>query len=257
MTATMLDTHPATTAAHRSSPIPIVRLTGVELRKLADTRAGLWLLIVIVLASVGTGLIQLFAGSDDSQSFMSYFMFAQLPAGVLLPVLGIMSMTSEWSQRTALTTFTLVPQRGRVLAAKLLAAAVIAVLAAASTFVFAAAFNLISSGSWSIGWALIAQCFLLQVLFVLMGTAFGGLLMNTALAIVGFFALPMVWTILGSVISSLEKVSGWLDINTTTTPLADHALTAGEWSRLAVSSAVWVLVPLVAGAVRMLRREVN
>ncbi|MEV7624704.1 ABC transporter permease [Actinoplanes sp. NPDC089786] len=251
-----------TAPAHRVAPIPIGRLIGVELRKLADTRAGMWLLIIIGLASVATGLIQLFATPDDSQTFAAYFGFAQLPAGILLPVLGILSMTSEWSQRTALTTFTLVPQRGRVLAAKLLAAAAIAVVAAACTVAFAAVFNLIGSGlggdgSWSIGWQVVAQCVLMQVLYVLMGSAFGALLMNTPVAIVGFFALPMVWTILGSVITSLQKASAWLDINTTTGPLTEHALTGGEWSRLGVSAAVWVLVPLVAGAFRMLRREVS
>ena len=35
-----------------------------------------------------------------------------VPPTVLLPVLGILSMTGEWSQRTALTTFTLVPAWG-------------------------------------------------------------------------------------------------------------------------------------------------
>jgi ABC-2 type transport system permease protein len=261
---TALDTRPSVDAppAHRSAPVPIGRLTGVELRKLSDTRAGMWLLIVIALASVATGLIQLFASNDADQTFQQFATFAQLPAGILLPVLGILSMTSEWSQRTALTTFTLVPQRGRVLTAKLLANVVIALVAAATTFAFAAVFNLIATGmggdgSWSIGWQLVAQCVLLQVLFVLMGAAFGGLLMNTPLAIVGFFALPMVWTILGAAISSLQKAASWLDINTTTGPLADHALTSGEWSKLGVSAAVWVVVPLVAGAARMLRREVS
>jgi hypothetical protein len=31
----------------------------------------------------------------------------------------------------------------------------------------------------------------------------------------------------------------------------------GQWARLGVSVAVWVLVPLVAGTVRVLRREVS
>ena len=43
-------------------------------------------------------------------------------AAFLLPVLGILAMTSEWSQRTALTTFTLSPRRIPVLLAKLVAA---------------------------------------------------------------------------------------------------------------------------------------
>ena len=44
------------------------------------------------------------------------------PQGFLLPVLGILLVTSEWTQRTALVSFTLMPVRGRVLVAKVLAA---------------------------------------------------------------------------------------------------------------------------------------
>jgi hypothetical protein len=94
-------------------------------------------------------------------------------------------------------------------------------------------------------------------MYVLMGSAFGALLMNSPLAIVTFFALPMVWTILGETIRSLRTAAGWLDINTTTGPLTDGAMTGGQWARLGVSAAVWVLVPLIAGTVRMLRREVS
>lgn len=268
MTAVQTPPRPAGTGsaaadeALRAPSVPLPRLVLVELRKLADTRSGMWLLIVIALASVATGLILLFAGADEEQTFSAFFTFAQLPAGVLLPVLGILSMTSEWSQRTALTTFTLVPQRGRVITAKLAAAAVIAVLAASSAFAFAAVFNLIAAagggdGSWSITWQLVLQCVALQVLFVLMGSAFGGLLMNSPLAIVTFFALPMVWTILGETVRSLKTAAGWLDINLTTAPLTEGTMSAGQWGRLGVSAAVWVLLPLVLGTVRVLRREVS
>ena len=41
----------------------------------------------------------------------------------LLPVVGILLVSSEWSQRTAQVSFTLVPRRPRVIAAKMLAGA--------------------------------------------------------------------------------------------------------------------------------------
>jgi hypothetical protein len=47
--------------------------------------------------------------------------WAALGLSRLLPIALMLTMTSEWSQRTALTTFTLEPRRGRVLAAKLTA----------------------------------------------------------------------------------------------------------------------------------------
>src|SRR6188508_1493326 len=81
--------------------IPMSRLTQVELRKLADTRSGLWLLIVIGLAAAGTAAILLLAAPAEEQTFAGLLSFGLVPAAVLLPVLGILSMTSEWSQRTA------------------------------------------------------------------------------------------------------------------------------------------------------------
>ena len=57
---------------------------------------------------------------------------AVAPASILLPIVGILLVTSEWSQRTALITFALVPDRGRVLAAKLLASVVLSLVALAS-----------------------------------------------------------------------------------------------------------------------------
>ena len=47
---------------------------------------------------------------------------ALAPVDMILPAIGILAMTSEWTQRTALTTFTLSPRRIPVLFAKLLAA---------------------------------------------------------------------------------------------------------------------------------------
>ncbi len=48
---------------------------------------------------------------------------------MILPIIGILLVSSEWSQRTAVITFTLVPQRTRVLAAKVLAGVVVAIAA--------------------------------------------------------------------------------------------------------------------------------
>ncbi|MCM4079632.1 ABC transporter permease [Paractinoplanes hotanensis] len=262
MTAVLENTHTPSVRAESSRTVPLSRLTVVELRKLADTRAGLWLLIVIGLATVGTSAIMLGWSPDAEQTFEGFFSFGLLPSAVLLPVLGILSMTAEWSQRTALTTFTLVPARERVIVAKLAAGVIIAVASTVATLVLAAAANLLGAalgadGGWDIAGSLIWQGLAVQIIFVLMGLGFGALLLNSPLAIVGFFALPMVWTILGSTIKALGTAAEWLDINTTTTAMSEAGMTGGEWARVGVSAAVWVLVPLVIGVWRVLRREVS
>ncbi|MCY1144566.1 ABC transporter permease [Actinoplanes sp. Pm04-4] len=262
MTAVLTETQVPSVRSESSRPVPLTRLTLVELRKLADTRAGLWLLIVIGLATVGTSAIMLGWAPDAEQTFEGFFGFGLLPSAVLLPVLGILSMTAEWSQRTALTTFTLVPARERVIAAKLAAGVIIAIASTVATLALAAAANLLggalgADAGWDIAGSLIWQGLAMQVLYVLMGLGFGALLLNSPLAIVGFFALPMVWTILGSTIKALATASEWIDINTTTTAMGEANMTGGEWARVGVSAAIWVLVPLVLGIWRVLRREVS
>lgn len=250
------------TRAPERDTVPLVRLTLVELRKLADTRAGFWLLLIIGFATVGTSAILLGWAPDAEQTYAEFFTFGLLPSAVLLPVLGILSVTSEWSQRTALTTFTLVPARARVMVAKILAGTLIAIAATATTAALAAVANVIAGAlggdaTWALDSSLVWQSLLLQVILVLMGIGFGALLLNTPLAIVIYFALPTVWSILSGVIAKLRDVAEWLDLNVTSQALSTPDATGGEYARLAVSTAVWVVLPLVIGFVRVLRREVS
>ena len=242
--------------------IPMARLTLVELRKLADTRSGLWLLIVIALAAAATAVIMIAAAPAEEQTFAGLLSFGLFPASVLLPVLGILSMTSEWSQRTALTTFTLSPARWRVIVAKLIAAVLIAIATTAAAAALSAVGNLVAigtggDGSWHIDAALVGQLLVNQVVFVLMGSAFGALLMNSPLAIVLFLVIPTLWTALGEMVSWLRTAAGWVDINLTSVPLSEPGMTGEQWTRFGVAALVWVVLPLVLGTVRVLRREVS
>ena len=59
--------------------------------------------------------------------------YTQTPQKILLPVLGILAITSEWSQRTGLVTFTLAPNRGRVLLAKVTATVILGLVVIAAS----------------------------------------------------------------------------------------------------------------------------
>ena len=50
---------------------------------------------------------------------------------VILPMIAMLSVTSEWSQRSGLTTFTLMPHRGRVITAKALGTVLVGVVSMA------------------------------------------------------------------------------------------------------------------------------
>lgn len=238
------------------------RLTLVELRKMADTRAGRWLLASVGLIVLTLVTVRVFAGSADDRNVENFLAFATGGVSVLLPVLGILAVTSEWGQRTALTTFALVPRRSRVITAKLLAALVITVMSVAATIVVALAGNLAAEllnrgGGWELGLDSVLYAFLFQLINMLMGIAFGALLLASGLAIVLYFVIPTVWSVLGSTITALKDAAGWLDLSTTTEPLLTSSMAGEDWARLAVSAAVWVLLPLAAGLIRVLRAEIK
>ncbi|RIV36804.1 ABC transporter permease [Micromonospora radicis] len=246
-------------AQHRPS---LARLTGVELRKLVDTRAGRWLLFTIGLVTAGIATLQLLYAPDAEQTFVNFFLPSLLPVGLLLPVLGILSITSEWSQRTALTTFALVPRRERVIIAKLATLVVAALASLLASFAVAAVATLVAgatggAGSWRIEGTLILHATVFQVANVLLGAGFGLLLLNTPLAIVTYLVLPNAWAIVGELVRPLRRAAEWLDVGRTMEPLFTPEITAGQWGRLGVSLLVWLVVPLLAGLVRTMRREVT
>lgn len=241
------------------SQIPFRRLLRVEWRKSTDTRAARWLLLTVALLTVGAAVIPVAMPNGVEQSLTGYAWFAALGLSILLPVISILTLTSEWSQRTVLVTFTQEPRRARVMTAKLLCGLGLGMAGAAFGYVVTAAALGISDVlgrdvSWRLGWAPVvgfAACVLLNSL---MGMAFGALLHNTAAAIVLFYVLPTAWTVVA--IGALERLGEWLDTSQT----FGWVLTGdwdGHWGPILTSTAVWVVLPLVIGLARTVRREVK
>ncbi|WP_083282966.1 ABC transporter permease subunit [Humibacillus sp. DSM 29435] len=242
--------------------IPFSRLTRVELRKQLDTRAGRWLIIAIGLV-IGAALAINFFTDGGEHSFEDYLSATMLPTAIILPVIGILAVTSEWSQRTGLVTFALEPRRTRVAMAKLVSALLIGVAAFVLAFALAALVHQAAitfrgiDGDWSVGGLVVLGAGLYVLLGLMQGVAFGALFRNTPAAIVVYFVLPTVWGILGGLISWLDTPSKWLDMNRTMQPLFGGDLTGEQWAQLGTSVAVWVVLPLVVGIALLRRAEVK
>lgn len=178
-------------------------------------------------------------------------------------MLAILSVTSEWSQRTALSTFTLVPDRERIVAAKGLAATILATAATAAGLAVGTAGFAIggaldrSTGGWHISFVVIGQLWLIAWLDMIFGLAFGLLLLKSAPAIVIFYALPNAWSILGRLVPGLEEADQWLDLGRALIPLLETGVTGPEWAKLLTSSGLWVALPAVLGLLRVRRTEIN
>jgi ABC-type transport system involved in multi-copper enzyme maturation permease subunit len=225
-----------------------------------DTRAGFWLLLSGVLLCVATALITVLTGSSDSRSFANVLDNCSQAINVLIPVVGILLITSEWSQRTALLTFTLVPQRGRVLAAKVCASIVLAVLAFAAAFALSAlatAINPSDTDTWKISAGLLGQMALFNSLSMLTGVGLGAAILLSAPAIVASFVLPLAFTAVTHLIGGLDGLANWTDQGETLAPMTNHLLSGTEWAQVATTSLLWVALPLAIGTYRFVRGEIR
>jgi hypothetical protein len=262
MTAHTLNTdapHVATPTDSPSGPIRFGRLLRVEWRKSIDTRAARWLLIAVALLTAGAAMVPLFLPQEMQQGWPSYLGMTALVLALLLPLVSIMTLTSEWGQRSVLVTFTQEPRRHRVVAAKVLSGLAMALLGAVFAFAISAAAMAASvtlgrSVTWSMEWKYIVGFALFVIANSLMGMAFGALLLNTAAAIVLFLVLPTLWTMLS--IGWLEDLGRWLDTAQTYRYILESDWN-GHTGPILMSLAVWVALPLTLGTVRTLRREVS
>jgi ABC-2 type transport system permease protein len=245
--------------AGRNTQPPLGRLTLVELRKMTDTRAGFWLQLAVVALTLAIAGIIISFGDARDHTFETMLQAAMQPSVNLLPVIGILLVSSEWSQRTVQQTFTLVPRRPRVIGAKVLASLVVA----AAAFVVSVAVALLATAiagsdapdAWTLPAGQLFQMGLLFPIAMVGGVAFGALLLASAPAIVAYFLAPTAWAALLS-IPTFDGLAPWLDSSRSYAPMTDGLLSATEWAHVATTTALWIALPLALGIARIRRNEV-
>jgi hypothetical protein len=248
-------------------PIPMTRLTSVELRKMFDTRSGFWLMMSIAItASLATVLVIIFADDSDIE-YGTFAAAVGFPMAVILPVISVLSVTSEWSQRSGLTTFTLVPHRSRVIQAKLAGTVVIAVLSMALALAIGVLGNVVGSAItgadlvWDVSTQDIIFIMIGNILGMLVGFMLGTLIRNSAGAIVGYFVYSFVLPGLSAILAENTKwfndAQPWVDFNYASGQLFNGEMTGEQWAQLGVTGLIWLVLPLAIGLRLVLRSEVK
>jgi ABC-2 type transport system permease protein len=253
-------------AAHH---IPLTRVTQVELRKMFDTRSGFWLIASIAItALLATGAVILFA--PDSE--LTYATFAQaigFPVAVILPLIAILAVTSEWSQRSGLTTFTLIPHRHRVITAKAIASVTVGVVSMLVAFAIGALGNLLAAAVngislvWNISLTEALYFVLGNVLGLLIGFMLGVLIRASSGAIAAYFVysflLPTIFSLLATSQDWFRDLQPWIDVNFAQAALFEFngSLTGEQWANIAVTGVIWLVIPLAVGLGFVTRAEVK
>ena len=265
-----------------ATKVPFGRLVLVEWRKMTDTRAGRALLIIsAALLVAAMGIVVLVAALNDGFSIGlgAWSSILTIPISLLTPVLAIMIVTQEWGQRTHMVTFSLEPSRIRVIAAKLVAVMALAIALIVVALVCGVIGNALAAGvggydaNWSVngeslGWT-IAQ----QLLYFVSAFGLAMCLLSTPFSIVVVYVdqllLPlMVWSTLYFIFDWAADVIPFIDIGYALSPFAAGAGSVPDGAQLPdvggqqvlaliCSIFLWVVLPVVLGAYRILKSEVK
>jgi ABC-2 type transport system permease protein len=264
----------AVAVEHRESPtraaprpVSMARLTALELRKMFDTRSGFWLMASIAIAAVvATGAVIVFA-ADEALVYSTFATAIGFPMAVILPMVAILSVTSEWSQRSGLTTFTLVPRRGRVIAAKAFASIGVGVASMGLAFAVGAVGNVVGTSItgaplvWDMSPTDAVFIVLANVLGLLVGFMLGVLIRSSAGALVAYFVysllVPSLFGLLAATQTWFRDLQAWVDFNYAQAVLFDGAPTSEQWAHLGTAGTIWLVVPLAIGLVLVMRSEVK
>lgn len=241
-------------------PQSFLKLVTIELRKSVNTRSGRVLIaaiLLIALAALTWQLTHLPAGAAGFDGFLGA---ASAGVMLLLPVIGVMAMTSEWTQRTALTTFTLSPRRIRVQLAKFVSAVVLSAVVMTGVVVLALASTALAGGvtdhaaSYAGLGGQLAGAYLTVALNVVMGAAFGALIPQTAVAILAYFIAPTAWSLAGPAL--FKDNANYLDVFGALGRIAERDL-HGMVPETLTAVGVWIVLPTIVGLWASSRREVK
>ena len=217
-------------------------------------------------AVLTTGAIIAWAPAEQL-TYSQFTLAIGVPMTIILPIIAVLSVTSEWSQRSGLATFTLVPHRGRVLLAKAIGAVLVTVPATAAAFGVGALGNMAGAALadvpavWDQSAADVGYFALGQTLLLLVGFVLGALIRNSSGAIVAYmlygFVAPGLLAFLAFSQAWFADARPWLDAKYSQDALLRGELAGDGWSHLAVTSLVWLVVPMVVAVVNVLRSEVK
>ena len=245
-------------------------LVAAELLKFRTTRAWIGFLLTLVgltgLAAAGTvgashesqlGTIEL------SRDIVSSALFATL----VVFVIGILSVTSEWRHGTVTRTFLVTPRRERVLIAKelwiVLLGLVLALIALVVTLAVALPWLAFKDASLDVDSGVVGlggRVLLATILWGALGVGVGALVQNQTVALVG----AVIWVLL--VEALIGVLFGLVDLEVVADYLPGRALSAfdgtgdegalSRWAGAGVGLA-WVVGLGALGGLRMSRQDVT
>lgn len=247
-------------------PLRFSRVLAYEFRKSVSIRANRWFLALLVVAAIAaaTGFYVYFMLTTSGAAPLTWAQLGRVIVNPLMTLLGCLLITlttSEWTNRSIMTTFTLTPHRGWVLSAQFL----VALTYALALWVLTLGLGALVAGllsprenvdiSWSVtAWDVVGP------LLPNLGLAISAFLLG--IAVMNGSAAIVMWMMGQAFLNALLNFNGiisdvaqWLHLNNALNAAVADPGTAVNWGRTATSAALWLGVPAVIGIWRTLHRD--
>jgi hypothetical protein len=232
-------------------------LTYAELRKLADARGTRWFIGAIITTVLAlTTLPVAFSRGEERVSAAALVEMSQLPLTLGLPILAMIVAASDWHAGIIGWSFVVVPQRSRILAAKILATVCIAAIAAVIVLTWAVCVAAVAAAATgrSADYSISTDSL----------SSFGALAATTLSAFsIASLTLSVIVSIVvlltGEAIVSLAlsqvapSVVPWATMSFPELGMASPS----DWAQFACGALLWVGLPLLAAFIRQTRMEVR
>jgi ABC-2 type transport system permease protein len=244
---------PAVPVSHlaRAEGPSLATLTGLEIRKSLSTRSGKAVAIATVLL-VPLGILLVSMSATGVAPAAIILGIGGMLTALLLLALGVLSTAGEWGNKSIQNTFLLVPQRGRVVAAKVAAMAVLGlVLAAVSTgLAVAAMYTMPDVVAWDSAGRAVVTVIGAGAAFAVIGAGIGAAVGNAPAALTATYLT--VLGVLPAVTAAKPAIGEALDPAAAIVTISQHGATATP----VMAIAGWVVVATIAGTVITKRRSV-
>lgn len=238
-------------------PRPLLRYL-IEVRKLLDTRSAL----AVLIATIAVSLLAIALVVLTTPGPVTVAGLAQNSVGLVayvLPLLAILTVTSEWRQRTALGTYTLDPNRSGVLAAKGAAlttvvgvvAVVVLVASCVTVAILGERLPLPLDLLALLGWMVLGMAGI-----ALIGYGLAAAVLNAPVAITLYLIAPPLLPQLATQITALAPAAPFLDIHGPLLGLVQGSVPQ-NLAAFVVAALLWLVAPVAIGFVRNAQSDVS
>lgn len=243
-----------------SNGVRLSNIVKAEARKAIDTQVAKVILMITAFLTFGMFLVSVFFFKNIT-IWTDPFSAISSPACTILSIIFILNICEEWTRGTALVTYTLVPQRNKVIFAKIIVLISFFLGAIIVLFALSAIASMIISGiySYDISWSESLYSIILLTLPLLVNMLFGFSIaittQETTIALGLYFIIPPL-TVIASQLPGVGSYLKWFSLEHSSSLFIAGA-TGVSTKQYICSIFIWIVVPCIIGFVRNMKRDLN